>query len=55
MSFIKNRVTDKTLDQLMAAKWEELNLMEKALRSDLERHPDMTWENALALSEMSPL
>ena len=28
---------------------------EKALRSDLERHPKMSWENALALSEMSPL
>ena len=55
MSFKKNRVTDKTHDQLMAANWEELNLMEKALRSDLERHPDMTWERALELSEMLPL
>ena len=55
MSFIKNRVTDKTYDQLMAANWEELNLMEKALRSDLERHPNMSWEKAIELSEMSPL
>lgn len=39
----------------MAANWEELNLMEKALRSDSERHPDMTWERALELSEISPL
>ncbi len=50
-----NKVTDKTQAQLMAANWEELNLEEKALRSDLEGHPNMTWENALALSEMSPL
>lgn len=55
MSFIKNRVTDKTHDQLMAAKWEDLNLVEKALRSDLERHPDMSWEKAIEMSEMSPL
>ena len=55
MSFIKNRVTDKTHDQLMAANWEELNLMEKALRSDSERYPHMTCERALDLSEISPL
>lgn len=51
----KNKVTDKTQEQLMTANWKDLSLMEKALRSDLERHPDMSWENALALSEMSPL
>jgi hypothetical protein len=51
----EKKVTDKTLEQLMAAKWEDLNLVEKCLRSDMERHPNMTWENALALSEMSPL
>lgn len=55
MSFIKNTVTDKTQDQLMTANWEELNLMKKALRSDLERHPNMSWEKAIELSEMSPL
>ena len=49
------KVTDKTQEQLMAANWEDLTLEEKALRSDLERHPKMSWENALALSEMSPL
>ena len=49
------KVTDKTQQQLMAANWEELTLEEKALRSDMERHPKMSWENALALSEMSPL
>jgi hypothetical protein len=48
-------VTDKTLEQLMDANWNELSLEEKALRSDIERHPNMTWEDALALSEMSPL
>ena len=48
-------VTDKTLQQLMAANWEELTLEEKALKSDMERHPKMSWEDALALSEMSPL
>jgi len=50
-----NKVTDKTQEQLMTANWEELTLEEKALRSDLERHPNMSWEDALALSEMSPL
>ena len=49
------KVTDKTQEQLMAANWEELTLEEKALKSDMERHPNMSWENALALSEMSPL
>ena len=50
-----NKVTDKTKEQLMTANWKDLNLEEKALRSDLERHPKMSWEDALALSEMSPL
>ena len=49
------KVTDKTQDELMDANWEELTLDEKALRSDIERHPNMSWEDALALSEMSPL
>ena len=51
----KNKVMEKTQEQLMAANWEDLNLVEKALRSDLERHPDMSWEKAIELSEMSPL
>lgn len=50
-----NKVTNKTQEQLMAANWEDLILEEKALRSDMERHPSMTWEVGLALSEMSPL
>ena len=50
-----NKVTDKTQEQLMAANWEDLTLDEKALRSDMQRHPKMSWEDALALSEMSPL
>ena len=49
------KVTDKTQEQLMAANWEELTLEEKALKSDMERHPNMSWEDALTLSEMSPL
>ena len=49
------KITEKTQEQLMAANWEELNLMEKALRSDLERHPDMSWEKAIEMSEISPL
>jgi hypothetical protein len=49
------KITNKTQEQLMAANWEDLTLEEKALRSDLERHPKMSWEDALALSEMSPL
>ena len=49
------KITDKTQDQLMAANWEDLTLEEKAIRSDLERHPNMSWDIALALSEMSPL
>ena len=48
-------VTDKTYEELIAANWDELTLEEKALRSDMERHPNMSWEEALALSEMSPL
>lgn len=49
------KVTEKTQEELFEAKWEDLNLMEKCLRSDMESHPNMTWEDALALSEMSPL
>ena len=49
------KVTDKTQEQLIAANWDELSLEEKALRLDIERHPNITWEDALALSEMSPL
>ena len=30
----------------MAANWEELILDEKALKSDMERHPNMSWEDA---------
>ena len=51
----EKKVTDKTHEELMAAKWEDLNLVEKCLRSDMERHPNMTWEDALALCEMLPL
>ncbi len=50
-----NKVTNKTQEQLMAANWVDLTLEEKALRSDIDRHPSMTWEVALYLSEMSPL
>ena len=51
----EKKVTDKTQEQLIAANWDELTLEEKVLRSDIERHPNMTWEDALELSEMSPL
>ena len=49
------KITNKTQEQLMAANWEDLTLEEKALRSDMGRHPKMSWDAALALSEMSPL
>jgi hypothetical protein len=49
------KITDKTQELLMASNWQDLTLEEKALRSDMERHPNMSWDNALALSEMSPL
>ena len=49
------KITDKTQQQLMDANWKDLTLEEKALKSDMERHPKMSWEDALALSEMSPL
>ena len=49
------KITDKTQQQLMAANWEDLTLEEKALRSDMERHPNMSWERAIELSEISPL
>ena len=52
---INKNYTNKTQKELFEAKWEDLNLVEKALRSDLERHPDMSWEKAIELSEMSPL
>jgi len=47
-----NKVTDKTQEQLMAANWEDLTLEEKALRSDLERHPKMSCQNGLLPSSM---
>ena len=49
------KVTDKTQEQLMDANWEDLNLMEKVLRSELESNPDMSLEKAIDLSEMLPL
>jgi len=49
------KVTDKTQDQLMDANWEDLNLMEKVLRSELESNPDMSLEKAIEFSEMLPL
>ena len=49
------KVTDKTQEQLMDANWEDLNLMEKVLRSELESNPDMSLEKAIELSEMLPL
>jgi hypothetical protein len=52
---INKNYTNKTQKELFEAKWEDLNLVEKALRSDLERHPDMSWEEAIDLSEISPL
>ena len=52
---IPKKVTDKTQEQLMTAKWEDLNLMEKILRSELESNPDMSLEKAIELSEMLPL
>ena len=55
MPFIKNKITDKTQEQLMTAKWEDLNLMEKVLRSELGSNPDMSLEKAIELSEMVPL
>lgn len=52
---INKNYTNKTQKELFEANWEDLNLMEKVLRSDMERHPDMTWERAIELSEISPL
>ena len=49
------KITDKTHEELMAAKWEDLNLVEKVLRSELESNPDMSWEEAIDLFEMVPL
>jgi hypothetical protein len=50
-----NKVTDKTQEQLMQAAWQDLTADEKALRADLIQHPDMSWEQAIELSKMSPL
>ena len=52
---INKNYTNKTQKELFEANWEDLNLMEKVLRSDMERHPDMTWERAIDLFEMVPL
>jgi len=52
---INKNYTNKTQKELFDAKWEDLNLMEKVLRSDMERHPDMSWEEAIDLFEMVPL
>jgi hypothetical protein len=52
---INKNYTNKTQKELFEAKWEDLNLMEKVLRSELESNPDMSWEKAIELSEMSPL
>ena len=52
---INKNYTNKTQKELFEAKWEDLNLVEKTLRSDMERHPDMSWEKAIELSEMLPL
>lgn len=52
---MNKKITDKNEKELMLAKWEDLNLEEKALRSDMERHPDMTFDEAIELSDMSPL
>jgi hypothetical protein len=52
---INKNYTNKIQKELFEAKWEDLNLVEKALRSDLERHPQMSWEEAIDLSDMSPL
>ena len=52
---INKNYTNKTQKELFEANWEDLNLMEKVLRSELESNPDMTWERAIELSEMLPL
>jgi hypothetical protein len=52
---INKNYTNKTQKELFEAKWEDLNLMEKVLRSELESNPDMSLEKAIDLSEISPL
>jgi len=52
---INKNYTNKTQKELFEAKWEDLNLMEKVLRSELESNPNMSWEKAIELFEMVPL
>ena len=52
---INKNYTNKTQKELFEANWEDLNLMEKVLRSELESNPDMSWEKAIDLSDMLPL
>jgi len=37
---------EKTREELLSAKWEDLNMEEKVLKSSMERFPDLTLEKA---------
>jgi hypothetical protein len=52
---INKNYTNKTQKELFEANWDDLTLVEKSIRSDMERHPDMSWEKGIEMSEMSPL
>lgn len=48
------KVTDKTKEQILTAKWEDLNPDEQILRSQMGSYPDMTLEQAIEGLEMLP-
>ena len=52
---INKNYTNKTQKELFEANWDDLTLVEKSIRSDMERHPDMSWEKGIEMSEMLTL
>lgn len=50
---MKQKATNKTEEQLLQAKWEDLNSMEQILQAAMERF-DMSLEEAIESLEMLP-
>jgi hypothetical protein len=50
----QNKVTDKTKEQLLAAKYETLTMMEKILQGTMNQNKDLSLEEAIESLEMIP-
>ena len=48
------KITDKTKEEILQTKWEDLNSDEKMLQGQMKRYPDMTLEQAIKGLEMLP-